>query len=270
MLFSKPIPFEEAQKSRKVKSLLPTELASHEMGAFSTALRERASFSALVDKAEPLQTLHNLADDVLDGEFNLSKAKTLFGQYLDEIGYVAEPDKVGTIQDLSSELRKNVKLSTDVDMALGYGFFEQSQDSTILDEYPCWELYRLTIPKGGVEAERDWPARWAAAGGTLYDERMIARKDDPIWFNLGPFGNPYPPFDYNSGMWVENVARQECIDLGVIDAEAVVTPQTRDFNTDLQASPDIRDANLRNALLAEGGPAVEFHGDVLRFTGGGM
>jgi hypothetical protein len=40
------------------------------------------------------------------------------------------------------------------------------------------------------------------AGGQIFGGRMIALKSDPIWTAISAFGTPYPPFDYNSGMWV--------------------------------------------------------------------
>lgn len=53
------------------------------------------------------------------------------------------------------------------------------------------------------------------AGGKLYDGRMIALRNDPIWRGISRFGSPVPPFDFNSGMGLEEVNRFEAEALGV-------------------------------------------------------
>lgn len=64
--------------------------------------------------------------------------------------------------------------------------------------YPCWEIV------ADVDA---WRERWHALGGVLTAGRMIARKDAPLWSQLG--GNPA----------IAAVRREECISLGVIGAD---------------------------------------------------
>ena len=260
MLFAAPISFSEALASRKVKALLPTTANSAELMNLSAALRERGSFSATIDRAEILQGLDDITSQIIEGDFTIAKGKTLMGEFLQDNGYTAALEDAGTIKDLTSDARKTVKLQTDTDMALGFGFFQQGQDPVLLDEYPCWELFRLEARK----QPRDWINRWIAAGGKLYDGRMIARKDDPIWTRLGPFEQPYPPFDFNSGMWTRNVARQECIDLGVIEPDTQVQPQQREFNDGLQATPAVRSQALREAIVTEAGDQFFFDGDVLK------
>ena len=45
---------------------------------------------------------------------------------------------------------------------------------------------------------------------------MIALKTSPIWAALSRFGNPFPPFDWGSGMGVRAVSRRDSIALGVV------------------------------------------------------
>ena len=69
-----------------------------------------------------------------------------------------------------------------------------------------------------VEAEElcsPWRERWKESGGKLYDGRMIALRNDPIWRKISRFGSPVPPFDFNSGMGLEEVNRFEAEALGV-------------------------------------------------------
>jgi hypothetical protein len=68
----------------------------------------------------------------------------------------------------------------------------------------------------------NWKERWQQAGGKLCAGRMIARKDDPIWFSISRFDRPYPPFDCNSGMGVREIRRKEAEQLGVLSRSTIV------------------------------------------------
>lgn len=48
---------------------------------------------------------------------------------------------------------------------------------------------------------------------------MVALKTSPIWVELSRFGYPYPPFDFNSGMWVRPVSDDDCEALGLLADE---------------------------------------------------
>lgn len=245
MLFTKPIKFEDALKSRRLKKLMPTAADSAELAKLAPEIRERSMFMAQVNHAGMVAKTHGTIGGVLgDGVemFDPNTARAELKLYLKEIGYDPEnppkgfaPAKPGSLQDISSDGRLNLVLDTNLKMAHGYGQFEKANDPDILDDYPCWELVR----NSRRNIERKWLSRWQLAGGTLsgpgYD-RMIATKDDPIWKNLGPFKLPYPPFDYNSGMGVEEVDREEAEALGVIKSSTVVKSQSRNFNDGVQGS----------------------------------
>jgi len=66
---------------------------------------------------------------------------------------------------------------TNLQQAQGYGHWAQGQDPAVLDQWPAQELIRVQETR----VQRDWAARWASAGGTFFDGRMIALKNDPIW-----------------------------------------------------------------------------------------
>ncbi len=63
---------------------------------------------------------------------------------------------------------------------------------------------------------RDWKLRWQASGGKLYNGRMIAEINSPIWKNISRFDLPYPPFDFNSEMGVVDIERSDAIKLGLL------------------------------------------------------
>ena len=243
MLFSKPIKFAEALKSRKLKKLMPTAASSAQLQQLAPEIKERAFFMARVNHAGMVAKTDQIIGQALgtkDQALNPATARAELKLHLQSIGYDPEnppkgfePAKPGSLRDLSSDGRLNLVLDTNLKMALGYGAFEKANDPDIIDAYPAWELYRLESRK----EERAWHSKWVAAGGKLYGGgRMIAAKDDPIWSNLGPFGLPYPPFDYNSGMWTEEIDRAEAEALGVVKPSTIVEPQDRGFNDELQGA----------------------------------
>jgi hypothetical protein len=155
---------------------------------------------------------------------------------LASLGYQPDPDKRGTLQDLSSDRRINLVLETNAAVAQGEGWWLQGQDPAVLDAWPAQELYRAE----GREKNRDWAARWriagqasgSAMGWTMDDGRMVALKNHPIWGRLGDgslfadgLGNPWPPFAFGSGMDVRDVTRGEAVRLGLLEAGERVQSQ---------------------------------------------
>lgn len=271
MLFEKPLPYREALDSHEVRSVLATTGRTRELQQLEPDIKRRAIFSATVDVVKPLQKLSDGVRDILDGKIDQASVRLGMKQLWEQLGFQPDPEKVGGLEDVTSTARINLQIETNVQTAQGYGHFTQGQDPAILDEWPAQELFRATQPAG---KSRDWAERWAAAGGSFFDGRMIARKDDEVWQRLGDpelfddgLGNPYPPFAFNSGMDVRDIARDEAVELGVISADEQVEPDPVDLNADLQATPDVRDGWLREALASTGLGA--FDGDVFKFAGGG-
>lgn len=258
MNFTNPLPFHEALDSAQVRSLLPTTGTHAQIAALDPAIKRRALWSATVTSVEHLQKIEDLRDGILSGRVGLDEARVQIKALLADQGYQPDPEQAGGLQDLSSTPRINLQLETNVDVARGAGWYEQGQDPVVLDAYPAQELVRFFGPDD-PSRQRDWAARWLKCGGQFYGERMIALKNDSIWRKLGdssifPDGldNPYPPFAFNSGMDVVDVDRAEAQDLGLIDADTEVFPQSLDLNAELQATPDVRDAWLKQALTDSG------------------
>ena len=87
---------------------------------------------------------------------------------------------------------------------------------------------------------------------------MIALKGAEVWQNLGDgeggyedtLGLPYPPFAFNSGMWVEDISREEAIGLGLLSGDDVVEPAPdRGWGDSLQAGVKGLSDALQQALL---------------------
>jgi hypothetical protein len=254
MPIGSPVEFREALQSRDVKKIFPTTMSSAELAALPVAIRERAMFSARTTNEHYLEEIARRVRKILNpttevrpesdrhgrgGEqftdgMDFATARAELKEILKDIGYAPDPDDAGTLKDLSSDARLNLVLETNVEMAQGYGYWAQGQDPELLELYPAQELIRME----DREEPRDWPTIWRNAAQTVGDRgamaslahgRMVARKDSPIWLEISDFGQPYPPFKFNSGMDVQDVDREEAIALGVIEPNAVVAPQSRGF-----------------------------------------
>lgn len=267
MTFRTPLPFAEALESRQVRQLLPTDFRTRLLDQIPAQLRERAIFSAGVTKVEVLQQFEEGITALTTGTGDRATQRAEAKKLLDSLGYRPVEGEEGTLTDLSSDARLNLILDTNTEMAFGYGQWKQGQDPAILDQWPAQELIRVRDSR----VPRDWAQRWTEAGGEFYGQRMIALKNSPIWTRLSRFGLPYPPFDFNSGMGVQDVDRTEAVALGLIDRDTELLPQDRDFNQDLQAAPEVSAGALQEQMLAtlrDKGLNVDFIGGVLRFLGG--
>jgi hypothetical protein len=257
MVFAKPISFERAMQTIEIRSLLPTTLSSEELSEISSDILDRAFFSARVHDAEILQEISDVLDDYTKGRIGQAEARLVLKRFLAEVSYI--PAGPG-IADLTTTARLDLIIETNSSMAAGYGDWLYNQQPAILDQWPAQELFRAAQSK----MHRNWrgddgdmpnepiEGRWLEAGGTIYDGKMIALRNDDIWVNISRFGTPYPPFDFNSHMRTRLVPRRTAIDIGLIDRDAQIAPQSRRFNETLQSSADVRSNSLRAALRAAG------------------
>lgn len=99
--------------------------------------------------------------------------------------------------------------------------YEEGLHAAILDQWPAQELKGY----GPTETLRDWPTVWRSAGGQIFGDRMIALKDDPVWYTVSDFGIPFPPYATGSKMRVRGVDRDSAMQLGLIDRDRLVSPK---------------------------------------------
>ncbi len=235
MIFDAPIPFAEAIQSQAVKRLMPTAAKTAELRQLGPDILARARFSAQTTNVGYLAKMDTLLTTLVspasqDREaapaLDASAVRLALKQHLAATGYAPEEGKAGGLTDLSSDRRLNLIIDTNLKMAYGYGNYAQMQDPDLLDMWPCQELIRVE----SRDKVRDWITTWRSAGGQTFGGRMIARKDDAIWTRISAFGNPYPPFDFGSGMGVRDVDRSEAEALGVIKRSTVVAQKKVGFN----------------------------------------
>ena len=255
-MFTQPIPFDAAVDALKRRQLLPTTANSLQLQGLPAALRTEAFFSSTVSDARILQAAHDRVAAIVQPEgrapgqsMNTATAREQLREVLASIGYAPEAGKEGSIEDLTSRNRLDLIVDTNVAQARGRGNWAATQDADILDEWPCQELIRMEQRL----KKRNWRARWAAAGGRFYAGRMIARKNDPVWIGISRFGTPWPPFDFNSGMDIEDVEREESIALGVISAHEQVAAQHAPTLTLSTAIADMAGFLVREVTQALGG-----------------
>ena len=288
MIFPEPIPFEEALQHQQVKRVLATDAKAADLKKYlAPEIRERAFFSARVTDTRFLNEAHGMItqlaspETIVDPEtgkrrpagpgesVNPAKIRGELKHYLRSIGYTPEPGKEGSLEDLSSDRRLNLIVSTQETMAAGYGNHVQGQTEGVLAMWPAEELYRSESRR----ERRLWGQRWNDARRALgsrtaakpvdaptghADSGMYAPKNDPIWSQVSEFGLPYPPFDYNSGMRKRDVERDVAVELGIIQEHETPAPDKRPFNEDVKASyPDDMPRDLLTALIRSLGDVAD-------------
>ena len=222
------------------KVLVGSNLDSSEWNGIQAGLRDRAFFSSQVVKANILQAMRQMAADHASG-VSASDARLQMRQFLESIGHETPEELKGTLKDLYSKARLDVIMRTNVDQARGYISYKEATTPGAYWAFPAQEFLRVESRK---KPRLDWPMRWQKAGGKIYGGRMIALKDDPVWVNLSVFDNPYPPFDWGSGMGVEDIPRREAVALGLITEESLekavqakeAEQSSSSFNSNLEAT----------------------------------
>ena len=201
------------------KRLLPTTLTSRELRGLTTAIKQQSIFAAQVANVRHLDSIRTVLANILSGDMTEAAGRIAIEN--------ATSEEYGTA-------RVELIIDTNIKTANGYARMVADNDETILDALPAWELYRI----GQRKEPRDWDERWTASCEDAGDEdstaalevynstgRMIALKSAGVWESLGSsdlwddaLDVNYPPFYFNSGVFgIENITRQECADLGLLD-----------------------------------------------------
>lgn len=259
-----PMPFETALQSLARRGVLPTSLDSAGLRKLGADFHRRNFVSAKtlatdilaaykhkaglivnpVDIVRPDRITETNPEGRVQVGMDLATARMEMRELHAQFGYSPDPEDAGTLVDLSSDARINLVLRTNTQLAQGAGNFVRSNDPALIDLWPAQELYRLE----GRAKVRDWEARWLAAAAEAGDTdaprvlqatgRMIALKASGLWQSLGDgagghddsLGNPYPPFAFNSGMWVREISRDEAEEFGLITSEQEAQPAELDLS----------------------------------------
>lgn len=241
---------------------IPSEMRSGEWARVDQWTRERAFYMAGVSKVEILQEMREITRQSAAGEEGEFALRKRWEAYLDGIDYKPEPGQEGTIKDLRSLRRFNVALRTNRALMNGWALRENGNRPGPMQAQPCWEMVRFQEAK----VPRDWIDRFTRAGGTLYQDRLIAPKTSPVWEQLGSadlfddaLGVDHPPFAWGSGMNWKAIGSREAMRLGVMTAAEIRAQResadrpvaVSSPSESLQATPAIADEDLRTQLADE-------------------
>ncbi len=255
------------------KALVGSDLDSSQWNQIQAGFRNRAFFSSRVAEVNILAAMRERVAKYAEGETDLSKIRMMIRDDLRRANYAPEPGQENTIHDLFSQARLDVIIKTNVAQARGYMQYAEGMSPGAFAAFPAQEFTRI---RHSNTPRKDWPQRWAKAGGKVYGGKMIALKDDPVWERLSIFGNPFPPFDWGSGMGVLDVDRKTAIRLGLISDEelrgktaALREKPLPDFNRDMQASvPNLRHDSLCGQILIKNfGDQVAIENSVVSWQG---
>ena len=228
-----------AQEKILIKALVTSGLSSAEIDLVRAGFKDRAFFSARINSVRYLQTAQQQVADWLGSVKREDGALTTRASAISAIMASAKREGIatgtGTVSDPGSVARAKVVVDTNADLARGYVSHVQQSSTGARLAFPAQELIRVEER----QTKRAWASKWTSNGGKLYGIRMIALKEDPVWTKISRFGVPYPPFDYGSGMGVEEVDYDTCIELGVItEAYKPEGDIVQDFNATLEADMD--------------------------------
>ncbi|MBE6396670.1 MAG: hypothetical protein E7046_06680 [Lentisphaerae bacterium] len=219
------------------RNLVASGLSSAEWSAWPAAVRDRAFFSSRVESVRFLETCRTRLAQLLDGAKNKDGAITSRAQVVSDIMRAARDAGIAqgteSLTDPGSVARANVIIDTNAAMAAGYARAQESNTLGARLAFPAQELVRI---EERVKP-RDWRTKWVGKGGKLYQGRMIALKEDPIWIAISRFKQPYPPFDFNSGMGLDDVSYDEAVKLGVMEEDYQPPDKSplKAFNESLEA-----------------------------------
>ncbi|OAM89340.1 hypothetical protein OH491_13545 [Termitidicoccus mucosus] len=231
MLTLAPMPLDAAVAQLESRTPVASALSSAQWAQMDLGLKERAFFMSRVESLRTVATAQQKIRDALsmadagrmDRANFVSDMRRLLG---------AAPGDSGELTDITSNRRLSLVYEHNVADAREAAAWQTGQDPDLLDEYPAQELVRHE----DREEPRDWASIWANAGGSFYGGRMIALKSDAIWEKISRFGKPWPPFDFGSGMGVEDIGRDEAEALGLIKPGERPRSIEADFNAKLEAA----------------------------------
>ena len=258
------------------KAVVTSGLDSSQWNQIQAGLRDRAFFSSQVESARFLHTARKLISERANGVKSESEIRRDLRELLAEEGYQPKTgEDIGTVKDLTTKRRLDLIIRTNVDQARGFVMHLQSNAPGAYAAAPAQELIRVQDRK----EKRDWAKRWTDVGGKLINGRMIALKDDPIWSKISRFGNPFPPFDFGSGMGLRSIRKSEAIKLGLITADEVKSKvaelreqkaqKQSPFNGNLEATiPELRQDSLCGKILKRNfGDQISIDNSVVKWQG---
>jgi hypothetical protein len=272
----------DAISAISVRTPIGSVLRSADWRRVPLALRETAQFSAGVESARVLQTIQDRLASQLRGlretlpppvksvqsVESVQSVTATFDRssFIDSLRALARSEGLtptdlairGTIQDITSIPRLGLIYDIQTARAQEYARWKLDQSEGALDLYPAQQLTRIEDRR----THRDWATRWQTAGASVDWEGalrapMIALKTSPIWRALSRFDTPWPPFDFGSGMGLEDIDRDRAIALGLLTEDTQLDPLPDTFTEELEASVTNLDPALIDRLKSHFGDQIQ-------------
>ena len=257
-------PLQEAIDRIKSKTPVVSEMRSAQWAEVPVQIRNRAQFSAGVTSARVVQDIQRRIENEMQWKPGDGIGRDAFirgmRKTLEAEGIATNPH--GGLTDISSNRRLELIHEMQTRDAKNFAKWKIDMDPDLLNAAPALELIRIRRS----DVPRDWRQRWAEAGGEFPGGRMIAHKLAPIWMKLSRFGNPWPPFDYNSGMGVEDVLAAEAGKLGVVPPAQAQAVTERRYNEDAEAEVSELAPEKLNWLRERLGDQVQVVSGVARLS----
>lgn len=221
-------------------------LTSAQADAMSREFREASAWIVGEVSAEVVGAYYSAAADISAGKLTPAEARRKVRALLDMAGYKADPSG-GMYRDLrDGTARQKLILDTNIKKAAGYAWYETVKGSLA---YPAQRLVRM----GSRQQPRDWSGRWKTAYSSLSAEEKakarpdmwVALTDCGIWARLSRWGDPYPPYDYASGMDVEPVDYDTAKALGLLPDAAAEEEHEADGETPVAGFINAKDLEFR-------------------------
>jgi len=248
------------------KTPIGSVLRSAEWENVPAQLRDSAFFSAGVESVRALSEAQAGLRKILElsrdpnGAISMDRSKFVaeMQKLSNQLGLRnTDSNKRGGLEDFGSERRLRLIFEQQIGQAQSKAYYLSGQDPDVLDAWPAQELVRLRASK----VPRNWLQRWTDAGGQLVDGRMIALKTSPIWTKLSRFDRPWPPFDYGSGMGLDEIDRETAESLGLIRPGEVIKPSVARDEAAMKASVKGLAPDMLKALRHVFGDQIHIKGD---------
>jgi len=247
-----PNPTTAAKVAGRSVSLGATARSSADWFKILAEIRERAFFAANVGDAKILSGMKARIQDAIE-QTRASGAVMDRGRFVKEMKAYLEKEGYAlggtSITDITSNRRLSLIYDMATEEAKEFARYKNDQNPVRLNMYPAWEFVRKERRR---KERQNWPQRWRAAGGSVYEGRMIALKTSDVWAALSVFGRPWAPFDFNSGMGCRDVPRAEAVRLGLIKATDRLQPKSADFNAGAKLPSDKIDGDILRTGQAQG------------------
>jgi hypothetical protein len=285
------VPIEEAVKTITRRTAVASPMNSAGWGEMERGLRRDAFWSATVEHAKFLSSAQEKLLQSIRGErARLDNGETVNmdqGRFVKDMrslvqgarssGELPAGPSATPLQDIGSSTRLRLFYDMQTRMAQGEARWRRQQDPDVLNMWPAQELTRSSAAQPRPDAY--WEGRWLQAAqdsgddaaGTLMDEtgRFVALKTSGIWEALSVFRVPWPPFDYGSQRRLRNVARDEAVELGLLQEETTLEPIDQKFDRDLEASTANMSPEAVDGLRQAFGDQIELVGNIVRWVMGG-